>query len=542
MRRQPIATLVLLITLLAACSAPPAEAPAQNRIVYGLTLQVSGIDPHINQSSELGIVLRQVYDTLVYRHPTTREFVSGLAQSWTISDDGLIYTFSLRNDVVFHDGTPFNAESLRLNFDRILFPDTLSQKARNLLGPIVAYRVLDDYTFELQLSQPYAPLLDGLAQVYLGIASPSALATVNALPGMEEYNTLLYQYHQVGTGPYRFVDYIPGDHITLERYMDYNWGPSFYTPPTEGAVDIIEYRFFEDAPTRSVALESGDADIMGELLPADARSLANNAAVQLEPVNVPGQPLQFYLNTAVAPTDDLAVRQALIYATDREAIDESVFQGFSPVAWGPISASSLYYNSGVQGVYAFSPAQAIDLLTNAGYSDSNNDDILDRNGEPLTVRIVQPPWGQLPEVTQLLRDHWAAVGIQTIIEPVPGFPGLMDKISENEFNLVAFSSYGLEPSYLVDRFLSTSELNWTGYSDPLLDTALTNAIISNSEDDRSFQYGTAQAIIMQQALVLPIRDYVNLNAHRSNIRGLMYDAYGWFPLMVNVSVASTEPQ
>ncbi|MCA9889497.1 MAG: hypothetical protein KC546_14050, partial [Anaerolineae bacterium] len=70
MRRQPIATLVLSIILLAACSAPPAEAPAQNRIVYGLTLQVSGIDPHINQSSELGIVLRQVYDTLVYRHPT----------------------------------------------------------------------------------------------------------------------------------------------------------------------------------------------------------------------------------------------------------------------------------------------------------------------------------------------------------------------------------------------------------------------------------------------------------------------------------------
>lgn len=540
MGRRSIAILFLLITILAACSAPPPEAPAQNRIIYGLTLQVSGIDPHINQSSELGIVLRQVYDTLVYRDPTTREFVPGLAQSWSISDDGRIYTFNLRQDVTFHDGTPMNAEAVRLNFDRIVYPETLSQKARGLLGPIVAYRVPDDYTFEIELSQPYAPLLDGLAQVYLGIASPSALATVNALPGMEEYNTLLYQYHQVGTGPYRFAEYIPGDHIVIERNTDYAWGPAFYSPPEEGAIDVIEYRFFDDAPTRSVALESGEADIMGELLPADARSLANNAEVQLEPVAIPGQPLQFYMNTSVAPTNNLAVRQALLYATDRESIVESIFQGFSPVAWGPVSASSLYYNSGVQGVYDYNPAQAIDLLTSAGYADSDNDDFLDLDGDPLTIRIVQPPWSQLPEVTQVLRDQWAAVGIQTIIEPVPGFAGLMDKVSEGEFNLVAFSSYGLEPTYLMERFLSTSELNWTGYSDPNLDTALTNAITSQDADDRSFQYGTAQAIIMQQALILPIRDTVNLNAHRSTIRGLMFDPYGWFPLMVNASVVTEE--
>ncbi|MAU09703.1 MAG: hypothetical protein CL607_07780 [Anaerolineaceae bacterium] len=540
MGRRSIATLVLVMTVLAACSAPPSEAPAQNRIIYGLTLQVSGIDPHINQSSELGIVLRQVYDTLVYRDPTTREFVPGLAESWTISEDGLLYTFNLRQDVAFHDGTPMNAESVRLNFDRIVYPDTLSQKARSLLGPIVAYRVPNDYTFEIELNRPYAPLLDGLAQVYLGIASPSALATVNALPGMEEYNTLLYQYHQVGTGPYRFVEYIPGDRIVIERNTDYTWGPSFYTPPEEDTIDVIEYRFFDDAATRSVALESGEADIMGELLPADGSSLSNNAEVQLEPVAIPGQPLQFYMNTTVAPTDNLAVRQALLYATDREAIVESIFQGFSPVAWGPISASSLYYNSGVQGVYDYNPAQAIALLSSAGYADSDDDDMLDLNGDPLIIRIVQPPWSQLPEVAQLLRDQWAAVGIQAVIEPVPGFAGLMDKIGEAEYNLVAFSSYGLQPSYLIDSFMSTSEQNWTGYADPNLDTALANAISTQDEDDRSFQYGTAQAIIMQQALILPIRDTVNLNAHRSTIRGLSFDAYGWFPLMVNASVVAEE--
>lgn len=539
MRKSAIATLVFVIFVVTGCGSTPAE-DTPNRLIYGLTLQVSGIDPHINQSTELGIVLRQVYDTLVYRDPQTNEFVPGLAQSWDISEDGLIYTFHLRQDVTFHDGTPLDAESVRFNLDRVTYPETLSQRARGLLGPLAGYRVVDDYTIELQLSQPYQPLMDGLAQVYLGIASPAALATVNALPGGEEYNRLLYQYHQIGTGPFRFVEYIPGDHITIERYEDYAWGPSFYEMPEENAVDIIEYRFFEDPPTRSVALESGDADIMGELLPTDARGFANSDAVQLDPVAVPGQPLQFYMNTQVAPTDDLAVRQALLYATNRSGIIESVFQGFSPVAWGPVSANSLYYNAGVRGVYDYNPAQATQLLTSSGYADSDGDGILERDGEPLQITVIQPPWGHVPEVMQLLRDQWAAVGIQTVIEPVPGYTGLDEAVSEGNYNLVSFDTFGLEPSYLLDRFLGTSELNWTGYSDSNLDSALLQAVQSTDAEDRRIQYGTAQAIIMQQALILPIRDYVNLNAHRSQVSGLMFDPYGWFPLMNNVAIVPSE--
>ncbi|HVO41195.1 MAG TPA: ABC transporter substrate-binding protein, partial [Aggregatilineales bacterium] len=107
-----------------------------NRIVYGLTLLPSGFDPHINQSSELGIVLRSVYDTLVYRDPDTKQIVPGLAESWEISPDGLTYTFHLRSGVRFQDGTPFNADAIAYNFDRITNPANKSQKAVFLLGPI----------------------------------------------------------------------------------------------------------------------------------------------------------------------------------------------------------------------------------------------------------------------------------------------------------------------------------------------------------------------------------------------------------------------
>ena len=217
---------LLLAVALTGCASVPAssEAPAGPSFVYGLTLQPSGFDPHIHASSELGIPLRSVYDTLVYRDPATLDFVPGLAQSWTISDDGRAYTFSLRTDVRFHDGTPFNAAAVAANLDRITADETASQRSKFLLGPYAGYEIVDEYTIRLNLDEPYSPLLDSLSQVYLGMAGPAALS---------EYGLERYQFHQVGTGPYRMAEYVPGDRLVLEVNPDYAWGPSFYsgTPP-----------------------------------------------------------------------------------------------------------------------------------------------------------------------------------------------------------------------------------------------------------------------------------------------------------------------
>lgn len=177
-----------------------AAQPAASRIVYGLTLLPSGFDPHINASAELGIPLRSVYDTLVYRDPATQDFVAGLAERWEISPDGLVYTFYLRRGVRFHDGEPFNALAVAANLNRITAPETRSQKAAFLLGSFERYIVLDEYTIQLVLKSPFAPLLDSLSQVYLGIASPKAL---------REYGNDLYQLHQVGTGPIRWLSSSP---------------------------------------------------------------------------------------------------------------------------------------------------------------------------------------------------------------------------------------------------------------------------------------------------------------------------------------------
>lgn len=506
-----------------------ATATPLNRIVYGLTLQPSGIDPHINASSELGIPLRQVYDTLVYRDPETREFTAGLASAWQISTDQLTYRFTLRHDVTFHDGTPFNAQAVASTLDRISNPESGSQRAVFMLGTYAGYTIIDDFTIDIHLSEPYSPLLDSLSQVYLGIASPKALA---------EYSRDRYQFHQVGTGPFRFVEYIPGERIVLRRNTDYSWGPEFYGESPAAGFDEIEFRFYTDTATRSLALTSGEVQVMGELPPLDARTLTNNSAIQLKQTPIPGQPLQFLINTRRFPTDNLAIRQALLYATNRDAIVDSIFQRFSPVAWGPLSANSLYFNRQLIGSYEQNSAQAQTLLASAGYSDSNNDGILDIGGLDLEISMIVPPWGSVPEVAQLLQDQWRTIGVKVRFDPVPTFNVLRERVESGEYNLVAYYTFGLDPVLLNQFFMTGGSTNWSQYSDPELDRLLTDAAREVEPAIRNSLYAQAQQIIMNAALILPIRDYVNINGADAGLQDFTFDAYGWFPLLNRMTVGS----
>ena len=188
MKASVIRTLLLSAVLFTgACSASPETGII---LKYGLTLAPSGLDPHLNASAELGIPLSSVYDTLVFRDPDTGDFVPGLAESWKISPDGLTYTFQLRRDVYFHDGTVFDASAVKKNIEYVMNPDNHSQKAASMLGPLTEVTVLNPQLVAFQLSAPYAPLLDSLSQVYLGMASPTAL---------EQWGPAEYQFHQVGT-------------------------------------------------------------------------------------------------------------------------------------------------------------------------------------------------------------------------------------------------------------------------------------------------------------------------------------------------------
>jgi len=505
------------------------ETPgAGSRIVYGLTLNPSGFDPHIHQSSELGIPFFSVYDTLIYRHPQTLEFVPGLADRWEMSGDGLAWTFFLKHNVRFHDGTVFDAAAVAATLDRIMNPDLGSQKARVLLESYTGYEIIDPYTITLKLSQPYAPLLDALSQVYLGIASPAALAasTNNS-----------YQWHQVGTGPYRLAEFVPGSLIRLERNEDYAWGPVFYASPGDASIDMVEFRFYTDPATRGLALESGEVQVVGELLATDADLLAGNVEITVYQVPVPGTPQQFFFNTRHAPLDSSAVRQALIYGTNRTEIVDAVYQGRSPVAHGPLTSTALYYDPAVEQMYPFDLDQARALLAAQGLADTDNDGILEFEGEPLELTVVFGAWNQMPEVAQLLQSQWRALGIRVELIQVPDFPSLRQRVRDDDYDLIAFYEFGVDPSLLNRFYLSGAVNNWSGLSDPQLDQVLYEAIRQTAPEARATLYSAIQMRIMEQAIVLPIREYINLVGASSRLDGVVFSAQGWWPLLRNFQLA-----
>ncbi len=519
---QTRTTLLALAALLfSACSPAPSGGTS---LAYGLTLAPTGIDPHINASSELGIPLSSVYDTLVFQDPETGQFVPGLAEKWSISPDGRTYTFALRRGVRFHDGTPFNAAAVAANFDYVLDPDHHSQKAILLLGPTDSVQVIDDYTVAVHLKAPFAPLLDSLSQVYLGMASPTALA---------KWGPSDYQFHQVGTGPYRFVEYVPNDHLTLAANPDYAWAPSVYRQP-RAAIGTIIFRFYVDSATRALALENGQVDILGEIPPNDAQRLTQTDRFRLYPVAISGQPLEYFFNTRLAPTDDVRVRRALTLGVDRAAIVKTVFGSYSPVAQGPLAANSLGFTAKF-AFPAYDQAAAEQLLDDAGFAKDPASGERHRNGTPLSLHIVAPDWGSNPEVAQLIQADWKSLGARVSLEIAAGFGQLKSAQQKGAYNAIGLNFFGTDPDLLRPFFASDGIYNWTGLKDPSIDSLLSLAAQSTLDPAaRMDAYATLAQKVREEALLLPIRDYVDLVVANNRVQGLRFSAQGWFPFLIDL--------
>ncbi len=492
---------------------------------YALTTDFPILDPHIAELPEAGMIFRQLYDTLVYRDNRTKEFLPGLARSWETSPDGLIYTFHLRDDVRFHDGTPFSAASVAANLDRIVDPAIVSRRARSLLGPFSHYEILDARRIRLYLHSPFAPLLDSLAQPFLGIASEHALAS---------YDSLRYQFHQSGSGPFALEKYLPGDRIVLRRFDLYATEAGIYSPLSGGEVERVEFYIVEGQNATAQQVLSEAFDILDEVPPETATNLAGNSRIQVMPIEIPGQTVQLLFNTRREHVNEVDVRRALLVATNRVAIANNIYANYSSVAWAPLSIATGYSHTGFVNELAFDLGGAQEILKQSGYQDLDEDGILDRDGAPLRLSIVIPPWGQLPEVAEFIREQWRQIGVQLEIDSVPGFERLAEKIRMGENDLVAIESYGLEPAILGNIFSNQAIHSRSRMEDEALNDLLLNAVETQDPSSRRSQYYDIQAYLMTNALILPIRENVRLRLARSNVRDLRFDAYGFYPLLFNL--------
>ena len=347
--------LAVLVLVLSACTTQSGQGKKGGTFVLGLVAEPTSLDPAQLTDINSMRILSSIYDTLVQFDENGFDLKPGLATKWTVSPDGLTYTFTLRQGVKFHDGTAFNAAAVKFNFDRMLDPKNEYADTGPFpfggfyYGSIKETKVVDDSTVQLILSQPYSPLLNSLTLNQGRIVSPDAV---------KKYRKDFAQ-HPTGTGPFVFSEWQHGVRVVVTRNDSY-WGGA-------PLLDKIVFRPIPDEQTRYTELKSGNADAIVDVPPDNVAQVKSDS--KLTYIEQPGPHIWWVtLNMQKPPFNKLEARQAMLYAINRDAIAKDILKGTGTVANGPIPPSIKWAYTDDVTKYTYDPEKAKQLLASAGYA------------------------------------------------------------------------------------------------------------------------------------------------------------------------------
>jgi len=511
--------------ILTACAAgTSADAPESNgEPVKGGDLVVAArseppqLNPLVDQTGGAH-VLTPVVDSLVWDNGDGT-YGTWLATEWEVSDDARVYTFTLRDDVTFHDGTPFDAEAVKVNFDYVADPANKSTGSVAKLGPVA--EVLDEYTVRITLEQPESSFLTLIAAPYFGIVSPKQL--------LDDPDSLASTV--VGTGPFKFDEWVKGQSLSYVRNDDYDWGPE---GTHEGAayLDTITYRFLPEDQTRYNSLITGEADIVDYIAPEYAEEVKSDDAYGSEEFLLPGVGFTLHLNTRTAPFDDVKVRQALLHGIDRAAIVKSATFGAYPVQ-EYLATTTPDYKKDLENLIDFDADAAGALLDEAGWTETDDEGYRTNDGERLSTVVPYADNDQLAQRTlEQVQIDGKALGFEIVLQPVPaadfsqrlynGDYGIMPSFQSEATGMQLWRLYG------GDNVSDGSSIgsNASFLSDPELDALLAQARASADPVARADFYGQAQELLPELAPSIPLYSRARVVAWQPNIHGVTWD-YAW---------------
>lgn len=360
-------------------NAQPKGAPVRGgSLSWGVETEPNTLNPHLNGQAKAKLILRNAYETLLARTPDGG-YVPWLAKDYAISEDGRVYTFTLRDDVSFHDGEKLDAAAVALNFTKLKEPTYSGSISAGHVSHVSEAIAVDARTLVLKLSRVYAPFLDGAAGIE--ILSPKSFASAQLKAGGPDI---------AGTGPFRIERYVKGQEVRFVRNEAYNWAPANAGHPGSAWLDRVTYRFLPEAAVRTGALTSGQVDVIEGISGNDAGLFKDNPEFIYQSALNTGTPYTLYLNAIQGPTEDVRVRQAILAAIDVERVIRSVYRGERQRAWGILTpADTDFYDRSIEGSYGFDPKRANRLLDEAGWSGRDTEGFRTKNGQRLSIEIVQ---------------------------------------------------------------------------------------------------------------------------------------------------------
>ncbi len=469
----------LSAVLVGALALSPAAWAAMQPQSGGTLIYAAGADPDsldpANTDSNTGEAFGHMmynylvaFDAKVKIHPD-------LATEWTQSKDGLTWTFKLRKGVKFHDGTPFNAEAVKYNFDRFLGPEKPLKSG--LHDPIIkSVDVVDEYTVRFNLKVPYAFFLNNLAHSASGIVSPTA---------HKKWGKDL-TLHPVGTGPFKFVEWVRGDHVTLVRNDDYYAGKPL--------LEKIIVKTVREDSARVLGLEAGDYDLIVRIPPEEVPRLMREGKVRIY-AEQSNRALRIAFNVTKKPLDDVRVRQALNYAVNKQSIVDNIYQGMAavvPTLVGPLVTGY----APVKG-YPYDPAKAKELLAEAGYP----------NGFEISLWTPKGRYLKDYELAQAVQQQLAAVGVKAKLETFEwgNYMAIMRKPKDEakqELYLIGWAPstgevrWGIYPIASCDQWRPQGS-NDSFYCNKQMDEDIARAVASTTMQQRDKYLREAQEILVK---------------------------------------------
>ncbi len=461
----------------AEAAAAPAAAAQPTEIVIAQYADLVSLDPqHTNDNASYGPEKLMFEGLIGFNEKMEMEAM--LAERWEASDDATTFTFYLRKGIKFHDGAPFNAEAVKYNFDRVTNPDNKLIRY-GLYRIIEKTEVIDEYTVKFTTSEPFGAMLATFAHPAGGIVSPLA-----AKLGEE---ALEFGKAPVGTGPYKFVEWVPGDHLTVEKFADY------WNPEQAGKVDRFIIKPVPEAGTRISMLQAGDAQFINQVPYPQVELVKGSSDASI----VENESVYTYwvaMNTQKEPFTDKRVRQALNYAIDKQAIIDSVLAGYGQVIDSPLAPRVWGYKS--TRTYEYDPEKAKALLAEAGVSGFKTtlwaSDATDAKQVSVAIQ------GQLADIgveVEIMNMEAATLNAERFKPP---------EENQSMLNFAGWSpstgdaDWGLRP-LLSKESIPPVSFNLAFWDNPEFDEQIKTALGTADEAVRLEAYAKAQEIVMEEA-------------------------------------------
>ncbi|WP_235865999.1 ABC transporter substrate-binding protein [Serinibacter arcticus] len=519
-RHAPVIALSALALVLAACTGSPAgdspdtgdasstagtgSAEAGGTLVYATgDAEPTCLDPHVGGNYPQALLSSQYLEPLVGRD-ADGAITPWLATDWTVSPDGLTWDFTLAEGRTFTDGTPVDAAAVKANVEHLQDPDTGSSTGYLAVGKVAEVEVVDATHARFLLTAPDSALLESLSQPWTAIQSPAGLARG------QEANCAA----PIGTGPFVVEAWTPQQQVDLVRNDDYVRPDGTAEP---AILDGITWRFLPDAATRYAALTSGEVQVIDNPQP-DAIVASEGTDVTHLDAPRPGSSNRIELNTAQAPFDDAAVREAFIRSANPEPGIETLFAGVAAPSYSPLSSVETTAYSD-ESLFGYDLDAANTLLDGAGWTERDADGYRTRDGERLTVRFpvsTNQSVAAEQSLFEQIQANTAEAGFEVVLEPLD-LSGWYGALAAHEYEAVSAPYTKVGPDVLRILYHSDSTVpapsgyfaNLASVRDPALDALLDAASASQDETERADLYAQAQAIVLEGHYILPLYDQQN---------------------------------